>query len=136
MEQERAHDQKVASAGGANMRLRVFGELGETVGRDAAESMGAGEDAQGSVLGGAVIEMESEGEHLIEQRGGWLNVDDAFFDRPAGEARDFSSFLDADAEVLMPGDAPVGVLVFVEKEAANGEGGGPEELEEEGSGAG
>lgn len=81
---------------------------------EAAELVGAGEDSQGAVLRGGVVEVEAEGDHLHENGDGGLDVRNAVLDRPRSEAGDVPPLLDGEGEVLMPGDLPVGVRCLVE----------------------
>lgn len=80
--------------------------------------MSAREDAQGAVVGSAVVEVETDGQHLLEDLHGGLDVDDALFFRPGPPALDVDALLDGQAQVLVPGDFPVTVRGLVKEDGA------------------
>jgi len=65
--------------------------------------------------------VQADGEHVFEDVGWRLNVEDVCLDRPWSEALRFDAFLDGDGHVLMPGNFPVGAGDFVEEDAADGD---------------
>ena len=83
--------------------------------------MGAGQHAQGPVSLVGVIEVNADGQHLLEHRDGWLDVGDVLFHAPRAESGDVCAGAERDGEILMSGDEPVRIRGFVEVGRANGE---------------
>lgn len=66
-----------------------------------------GNDSERTVRFQAVIQVDADDDHLIEDGGGRLHMDDAFLHGPGGEAGSIDAGFDGDGQVLMPGDFPV-----------------------------
>jgi len=110
--------------------------LGVALGADASEEVRSWEDAQRAVLRGAVVEVDSHGEHLRQHRGGGLGVDDACLHGPRPEAGDLAPLADRDDEVLVPCDLPVRRGRLVEEDPPHGDAGRAKHGFDEGSDGG
>jgi len=64
--------------------------------------------------------MNSEGDHLLQQADGWLDMMNAVLHAPRAVAFAFNLRFRADGEILMPRDGPVFRRGFVEKDGADG----------------
>ena len=122
MEQQRAHEQCAANARFADEFLGLFANRGDLVFRDAAMPVRSGDHSQRAVFCVAWVKVQADGEHVFEDAGGRLDMEDVCFDRPRTEAFGFDAFLNGDHYVLVPGNFPVGIRDFVEEDAADGEG--------------
>jgi hypothetical protein len=64
--------------------------------------------------------MESDGEHLLQDRDGRLDVNDAILGGPGPISRHIFLPFDRDGQVLMPDYLPVGVRRLVKQNGADG----------------
>lgn len=113
--------------------------LRERGGFENAGKMRPRRDSEGAVCGIAIVEMESDGEKLIEHGLRRSRVVDALFE--GGEIETFGSYLfrERKHQILVPRDFPVGGGCFVEGDGLDGDGFGGEvaggdELASEGEG--
>lgn len=65
--------------------------------------------------------MEAKDEEILEDACGSVGVEDALFHRECRETRDIFAFANGDADVLMPGDVPVGLFDLVEENGSHSE---------------
>src|SRR5690606_2621836 len=65
------------------------------------------------------IEMDSDGNHLLQQGRRSLHMGDAFLDGPWTKPLQLGSSLHSDSEILMPENWPVLLPCFVKKDATD-----------------
>lgn len=80
MEDEWFHEEEAGGSDGASVLRSGFTLDDDLRGAESAVLMRAKDDAQGTVGCWGVVQMEAEGDHLLQYRDGWLDVDDAVFD--------------------------------------------------------
>jgi len=81
--------------------------------------MRAGQDAQGTIgiIGG--IEVESNGEHLLEKLDRRLDVRNAVLDAPRAETGNLGAGAERQRQILMPRNQPIGIRGLVEVNGTN-----------------
>jgi hypothetical protein len=109
--EERAHDDSIAAIDGTGNRSNSL----RASGGDAA-AMRARRCHQRSARRPTGIEMKSNRQHSLENRGWRTNVRNAGPDRPRPETGDLRAPSHGDREILMPGDVPVGLGRLVEQD--------------------
>jgi hypothetical protein len=90
--------------------------------RQPPEAMATFYYEQGSVVGGNVVEMDTHGDHPVEQVLRRLSVQLPLLDGPGTEAFHLNALRNADCPILMPAERPIGRRVLVEHNCANGKG--------------
>ena len=127
MKKQRSHEESPAGAYFTEMFRGMLAEGRDLAFRDAALKVGAGDDAEGTILCLAGVEMQANGQHIFEYVGGRLDVEDAGFGGPWAEALSFYATPDGDGHILVPRNLPVGICNLVEENAAHGDGFGTED---------
>ncbi|MCD6048647.1 MAG: hypothetical protein K0Q55_50 [Verrucomicrobia bacterium] len=77
-------------------------------------------DSQRSIILTAVIQMESQRNHFVQDTGRWMHMRHSLLLRPATEAGNFCAFTHRDGGVLMPRNLPIRCCHFVKKQSAHG----------------
>lgn len=77
---------------------------------------------EGPIGGGGVVEMDSGGDHLLEEFCWRLDVMNAVFYRPRPVAGEVDTLLYCDGEILVPGDRPVFFGRLIKEKAPDGGG--------------
>jgi len=122
VEQQRTHEQGITSGGGAEKVGLLAAQLLDTAGCEAAKAMRTRQDTQGSVGCIGVVEVQSDGEHLLEESGGWLNVGNAILRAPRTEASHLGPGTECQRQILVPRNQPIRIRGLVEVDGADGEG--------------
>ena len=87
---------------------------------DATMAVRSGGDEQRGIVGIDRIEMDAQGEHVVEQRLRRGDMLDARLDRPGTKAGRVDTLAHRDGAVLMPTQCPVGGGALVEQDGADG----------------
>ena len=119
VEEERAHEEGIPGAGDAGSGRELRAALRDGSGIKQTRAMRAGKNAEGAIVYGAGIKVNSEREHAFENGARRLNVRDAGLEGPGAKAGKIMAMTHGDGGVLMPRDAPVGGGVFVEQETSH-----------------
>ena len=106
MQQQRTHDEDTALLRDAG-DLRSCSRTGRLVGTNTSQKMRARNNAQGSVVGTAWIEMKPDHYHLFKQFDRRLDEQHTVFFCPVGQGRIFVSFGNWYAKILMHRNQPV-----------------------------
>ncbi len=110
--EEGPHGEHVASRGQHGDGLGQGGRVSRAV--------RSGQNLERAVVGSRRVEMNPQGEHLVQEFVGGLDVGDAPFGRGIAKVcRRQVVILDGDRQVLMPSETPSGVRRLVEEEAAD-----------------
>jgi hypothetical protein len=119
MNDERAH-QDCAALGNGTGNAWLLSPSCDFIGSEASGSVRAWDHAERSVAGVAFVKVQADGEH-VPHYGCWrLDMRGASFDRPWAEMWRILSFTNRYRAILVPGDLPVRVGRFVEKEPPHG----------------
>ena len=106
--------------GGKTQRLRVVGANAiNRLSSQPAETMRTTDDSHWSIVDGARIEMQANGEHVLENVCRRLNVRHASLLRPRSIVGHIAAFLSGDGEILVPDHLPVRVGSLVEEQCAD-----------------
>jgi hypothetical protein len=76
-------------------------------GAEATEFVGSGQYAERAAGFTGIVEMQADGEHLLEVLERWLNMRHAVFEAPGTEAGCVALFSHGDGQILMPGYEPI-----------------------------
>lgn len=107
VQDQRLHQNHSAARNRASNNRASLTPLRNLVNGKPPASVRATHDAQRPVILGTVIQMQSDGNHALQQWRRRLDVSDSLFNRPRAEARDLPSRLHADRQILMPGHMPI-----------------------------
>lgn len=119
------HQHRAACVDGAGDFTMFVQQFGGLIGCKTPELMAAGDHTQGAVVFGAVIKMDTDGQHLLKDRNRRLDMGYTIFDGPWAEARCVDALFDRDCLILVPGHLPVRVLGFVEIDGAHSKSAAP-----------
>ena len=116
-------------AAGAEFGLCFWGrDADDCVLGEAALEVGSGDQPHGTVGGCTGIDVEAKNEKIFEYGGGRVGMEDAVLAGEGAKARDLAALAQRDADVLVPGDMPVGFLNLIEEDRADGEAIGTEDF--------
>lgn len=119
MKEERTEGEDSAGSGETHRLGLLCTNPINRVGREAPKAMRAVNDPNGSVVDGTRIEMQPNGEHILEDIARWLHVRDAGLLSPWAVASHVNASLSRDRQILMPDHLPVRVGSFVEEQGAD-----------------
>lgn len=114
MQNQRPHQNRVSAKsstrnGGffrTNLNLRV---------RKNSISMRAWNHSKGAILFSAIVEVNSDGEHLLQNRDRRPNMNDTGLVRPGSPTLDVEFFANGNHTILVPSYLPVRFWIFVEE---------------------
>src|SRR5258706_9963183 len=89
--------------------------------------MCAGKDAQWAVRGTRFVQVDAEGDDLIESLGGRMCIKDSRLGGPWSPARNLPASSNRERRVLVPDNQPVSITGLVEQSCAEGKRSMPEE---------
>jgi hypothetical protein len=83
--------------------------------------VGCGHHSERTVIHAAVVEVDSNGQHVAEDTGWRTNMSDAGLYRPRPPTIGINSSLDGNKAILMPAYLPIQFRILVEEDSAYGE---------------
>lgn len=115
MDDERSHEHESATLYRAFDRLEQGRKMEDFVVTENAAIVSAGKDAQRSVVGGGVVQVNSNRENLFEHTRRGMRVVNTIFNRPRSPSGSVESFPERKRRVLMPNHQPVRVGRLIEE---------------------
>src|SRR5437016_1744414 len=122
MKEQRPHDQGTASRYQTDLLTSSPLSSRNLLITKLPRAMRSRKDAQRTIPYSALIEVESDCEHLLQNCGRWLDVYNAPLATPRTVARHLTPLPHRDRHVLMPADLPICTFSLVEQDCANREG--------------
>jgi len=122
MEEEGAHQEGVSRLRDAEVCRKFPSKSLDFTLSESPTAMGHGKYLKGAVRGVRRIQMDSNGQHLLQDPGRRLNMGNSVFPAPGTESREFNVLADRNRDVLVPGDQPVRLGGFVKIQSADGSG--------------
>lgn len=107
MQEKRAHEERVASTGGAGVLRSASPKPLNVSRRKPAMAVRARKHAQSSVRSIGIVEMEPDGEHVLKEVHWRLHMGQAVLGAPGAEPNALDTGAHGDRKILVPRNKPV-----------------------------
>lgn len=116
MEHERFDKQDVTPAGVADFYWPAFSFLFRVMRSDFSQTVAADRELHRTIAFVCAIEMDPSKHHFLKQAFRWFHVPIGALFRPIVERLQFVFVFDRDDSILMPGNRPIRVFGFIERD--------------------
>lgn len=119
MQNEGVHDDRISCSHDAQSRCRGRYDTTNFVLSQNAKTVRARNDAETAPFLIRIVEVQADGDHLVQDGTWWLNVVNAVFPSPRPPSIHVESLVQRYGSILVPSHEPVPLRGFVEKERAH-----------------